>query len=672
MRKGKRSTNIRPGADAVTTLYVDVETFNEAPITVGTARYCETVEIMVIAWAVDDGPVEVIDHTSWWQDDRVFMRAWHDADLVVAHNAFFDRSVLATKGIERPLSQWHCTQAQALAHSLPGSLDKLSAIYNLGDAAKDREGKQLIQLFCKPRPKTSKIRRATRETHPAEWQKFLDYAGQDIVALRALHRKLPTWNWSEAEREAWMLHETINDRGFAVDLDLATQAVALGARVKESLQERTEEITGTDLSVTQRDALLAHLLAEYGVSLPDMQAATLERRIQDESLPEPVRELLEIRLFSSKGSNAKWQVLLNSVSKDGRLRGTAKFCGANRAGRISGSGFQPLNMPRPPKKLKKLIPEGIEAIKGGVADLIYDAPLDMASACLRGAIIAAPGKKLCVADINGVQDRLTAWYADETWVLDAYRAYDAGLGPDVYMTTYARLFSISLDAVVADNEAGGPFRQVGKVIRLSGGFGGGVNAVEKMARLYGVVMTDEEKKTVIDKYRTGSPRTKAFWYELEEACKGVITSPSGTARELGKLVIKKSGSWLRIILPSGRSLSYASPKIEPGKYGNGEITYAGTNEYTKQWGRAKTWGGKLTQNIALGTEREILVTNSKIIEAEGYPLVFTCYDEGVAEVPDTDEYSAKQLIKMISTVPHWAPGLPLAAGGFETYRYRKD
>ena len=45
-------------------LYCDTETFNEAPITVGTARYCETVEIMVIAWAVDDGPVEVIDLTS--------------------------------------------------------------------------------------------------------------------------------------------------------------------------------------------------------------------------------------------------------------------------------------------------------------------------------------------------------------------------------------------------------------------------------------------------------------------------------------------------------------------------------------------------------------------------------------------------------------------------------
>lgn len=64
----------------MTTLYCDTETWNEAPITVGTARYCETVEIMVIAWAVDDGPVEVIDLTSKSASTVAFMHAWHVAD----------------------------------------------------------------------------------------------------------------------------------------------------------------------------------------------------------------------------------------------------------------------------------------------------------------------------------------------------------------------------------------------------------------------------------------------------------------------------------------------------------------------------------------------------------------------------------------------------------------
>jgi len=653
----------------MTTLYVDIESFCELPITVGTARYWEAAEVLLVSWAVDDGPVEVIDWQRIGVDRSRFVAAWNAADVRCAHNASFDRTGLRTIGFTAPLEQWHCTSAQALQHSLPGSLGPLSEIYQLGDQGKDKRGKQLIQLFCKPRPKTSHCRRATAITHPTEWAEFIEYARQDVVAMRELHRKLPKWNLTPVERQAWIQHQEISERGFHVDLDLAREAVALGARTKEALQERTAEITGTDLAVSQRDALLKLLLEDYGVSLPDMQAATLERRIQDESLPEPVRELLEIRLWSSKGSNAKWQVLLNSVSVDQRLRFTAKFCGANRAGRISGSGFQPLNLPRPPKKLKKHIPEGVEFIKAGVADLVYDAPMDMASAALRGAIIAPPGKKLVVADINGVQDRETAWYAGEEWVLQAYRDYDAGVGPDVYMTTYARLFNVTLERVIAENEAGGNWRNVGKVIRLAGGFGGGVNAVDRMATLYGVGLTDAEKKEIIDKYRAQSPHIKAFWYELEEACKGVITSPSGTRRQLDKLEIVRSGSWLRIVLPSGRSLSYAQARVEPGKYGNGEITYAGTNEYTKQWGRAKTWGGKLTQNIALGTERDILVANLQLMRDSEYVPVSTCYDEVIAEC--AEDAPLDPFVAMLATVPPWAPGLPLKAEGFETQRYRK-
>jgi len=661
-------------------LYCDTETFNEAPITVGTARYCETVEIMVIAWAVDDGPVHVWDVTdnrapnAWSQMNERFVWDWQDPEneLVVAHNAFFDRSVLATKGVERPLSQWHCTQAQALAHSLPGSLDKLSAIYNLGDAAKDKEGKQLIQLFCKPRPKTSKIRRATRETHPAEWQKFLDYAGQDIAALRALHKKLPKWNWTEAEREAWMLHETINDRGFAVDIDLAEQAVALGARVKESLQDRTNAITGKDdLSVTQRDALLAHLLAEYGVTLPDMQAATLERRIEDETLPEPVRELLQIRLFATKTSNAKWSKLLASVSSDGRLRGTAKFCGASRTGRISGSLFQPLNLPRPPKALKKEIPTGVAAIKAGVADLIYDNPLDVASACLRGAIVAAPGHKLCVADLNAIEGRITAWHAGEQWALDAYKAFDHGVGHEMYTMQYAQTFGVTPEAVLANEAEGGIWRQMGKVLVLLCGFGGSVKAVQKGLALYGLSLTEEEILRAVKAYRRANKRTQDYWYALEDAVKSIVTTVNGRMT-FKRLEVVKQGAWLRIILPSGRSLSYASPKLEPNSRGGYDIMFYGVNNYTRKWELMKTYGGRLTENVVQATARDLLVENEFVIEDAGHKIVMTCYDEAVTEVPDSDKYSAKQLTQLLSTVPHWAPGLPLAAGGFETYRYRKD
>ena len=630
-------------------LYVDTETFNEAPITVGTARYCESVEIMVIAWAVDDGPVEVVDLTAG-DVAHNFVQAWEDASLVVAHNAFFDRSVLATKGIARPLSQWHCTQAQALAHSLPGSLDKLSAIYNLGDAAKDKEGKQLIQLFCKPRPKTSKIRRATRETHPTEWQKFLDYTGQDIVALRALHKKLPTWNCTAAEREAWLLNQEINDRGFLIDQDLATAAIATCERAKAALQARTEDITGTDLSVQQRAALQA-LLREYGVSLPDMTASTLERRLEDPDLPAPVRELIGIRLEMCQTSNAKWPKLLASVSSDGRLRGTSQFCGASRTGRDSGRIFQPLNLPRPPKYLEG-DEQFVDAIKLGVADLVYDNPMEVTSAALRGALVAPPGKKLVVADLNAIEGRVAAWVAGEQWKLDAYAR-----GDDLYVLAYAASFhKPAADVTKAE-------RQIGKVEELALGFGGAAGAFGTMAAMYGVELPDDEVRAVVKAWRAANPKIVQFWWDLERAVKNITSTVNGTV-DLGPLRIQKQGAWLRIILPSGRSLSYAQPRIEDDQF-----TYMGLNQYTRKWERISSYGGKLFENVVQAIARDVLVAAMKRCAANGFDIVLTVYDEIIAEA--VMGRTVDEMISLMTTVPHWAPGLPLAAGGFETQRYYK-
>jgi DNA polymerase bacteriophage-type len=52
--------------------------------------------------------------------------------------------------------------------------------------------------------------------------------------------------------------------------------------------------------------------------------------------------------------------------------------------------------------------------------------------------------------------------------------------------------------------------------------------------------------------------------------------------------------------------------------------------------------------------------------------VLTVHDELLTEPPDSDEFSSDALAEMMSTNPPWAAGLPLAAAGFEAYRYRKD
>lgn len=216
-----------------------------------------------------------------------------------------------------------------------------------------------------------KLRRATKQTHPAEWDQFIHYAGNDILAMREVAKKLPTWNYQGDELALWHLDQTINDRGFAVDMELVRGAIRAVDRAQKMLAARTQELTeGEVRAATQRDAMLAHMLSEYGVALPDMTKSTLERRISDESLPAPLRELLAVRLDSCTTSTSKYKTLLKATSADGRLRGTLQFDGASRTGRWAGRLFQPQNIARGTVRGNTL-ELGIEAIKADCEDLIF-------------------------------------------------------------------------------------------------------------------------------------------------------------------------------------------------------------------------------------------------------------------------------------------------------------
>ena len=352
-----------------TPLYLDTETYSETPITNGTHRYAEGVEIIMWQWAIGDGPVQIRDGDEDISDLLALLE--DESYEVVIHNSAFDRTVMRHSGINLPVERVFDTMVCAMAHSLPGSLGTLCTILGVAtDKAKDKEGRAWISLFCKPQPKGRKIRRATKHTHPVEWQRFRDYGGLDIEAMREIYKKLPRWNYRGAERELWMLDQKINERGVLMDLDLAHAAIRASDRAQKIHAADAVRLTdGAVTSANQRDKMLEHILEAYGVGLPDLQISTLERRIDDPDLPVELRELLAVRLQASKTSVSKYKRVLNGVSADGRLRGLLAFCGALRTGRWAGRLWQPQNTPRPTID-DVLIELWIEAMKQDAEDLV--------------------------------------------------------------------------------------------------------------------------------------------------------------------------------------------------------------------------------------------------------------------------------------------------------------
>ena len=401
-------------------IYADTETFSPQDLSrVGAARYAEDAQIILWSYAENDAPAKVWDRVSSPQMPADLKRMWErlfaDPDArVVMHNGMnFDRQVFASNGFgEIPAEKIIDTMVLAYEHALPGSLEQLCEAFRLdADHAKDKDGKRLIQIFCKPLPVNYKLTRATPQTHPAEWERFKNYARLDIEAMRAIYKKLPKWNATAQERRLQALDAVINSRGMCIDLELAKGAVETAARHRTHLAARTRELTGGAVSAaTQRDALLEYLRAEWGLDLVSATRAEVEKRIAEPGIPEPVKDLLRVRIASTKISVQKFQSVLNAACEDGRLRGCLQFRGASRTGRFSGRIFQPQNLARPTMRNDE-IEFAIEATKGGLLDTFYEDPMPVLSNLLRGLIIAPKGKKLVVADYSNVEGRVLAWLA---------------------------------------------------------------------------------------------------------------------------------------------------------------------------------------------------------------------------------------------------------------------
>lgn len=683
-------------------LWWDLETYSETPITAGAHRYAEAAEILLFAWAVDEGPVQCWDCTV----DKTMPTALNNALICEpewwGHNSgMFDSTVVRHAMKEFPFDKWRKkhrdTMVQALCHGLPGSLDALCDIFRLGsDVAKSKRGKQLIRMFCMPQTANQKLRRKTRQTHPAEWAEFVEYAKSDITSMRELHKKMPKWNYPnhEFELKLWHMDQQINSAGIYVDLELSEKAIEAVNAAQAQLATRMDAATdGAVGSATQRDKLLQYILSEHGVSLPDMRGDTLERRLADASLPDGVRDLIGIRLMASTSSVSKYKRVVKCVSSDGYLRGVIQFSGAGRTGRDAGRLFQPQNLMRPTLDADE-IDTGIEAIKAGCADLVTDNVMELCANAMRGVIISPPDHKIVVADLSNIEGRVLAWLAGEEWKLKAFRDFDVGSSEDLYKIGYSSAFGIPPSEVTKEQ------RQVGKVIELFLGFEGGVGAFVTGAATYSIDLDDIQAKIPFDVreeaesfykwaveqkrptfglkadtfimcdsikrlYRRANKATASLWPAVRDAAITAVEN-EGEAIKCGRAMMLRKGNWLRIVLPSGRALSYPAPRVEGGK-----LSFMGVNQYSRKWSRISTYGGKLVENMTQAVARDVFKSCYPRVTEAGYSIRLPIHDELITYAPNREEFNAEHLASLMAVPPEWAEGLPLAAAGFEAYRYRK-
>lgn len=680
-------------------IFADTETFSVLDLKkVGSYKYATQCEILLFGYATNKDDVKIWDCTA--EPMPADLIEYLKNDIFVFHNANFDRTVLrlGNLGIDLPINRVLCTMSIAYAHSLPGSLDKLGEV--LGIAQKKlHTGRKLINLFCKPRPIKQKLRRATRETHPAEWAEFIEYCSMDITAMQHALDRMPRWNRNNAEGEAYASAERLNDRGFAIDRELCEKALALVADIRvDLLNDMLEATSGAVESALTRDKLIEYIFDYFGVLMPDMRASSVEKMLDDPATDSALKTILAIRLKASASSVTKFGKIIGMATPDNRVRGTIQFRGASRTGRDAGRGVQPQNFASPDREHKKHIDDLISLIKSNELKKVYgDIAISVASNCLRSAIVAPAGYTICAADLSNIEGRGLAWLAGEAWKLQAFRDFDAGTGADIYVAAYAKTFSVS-ELTVGEYE-----RQLGKVLELALGYGGGYGAFLTFALAYNVGLTDlagrvlpsldNELRRKVDgsydwflakgkitpdtsrdafmacealkiKWREAHPSICGFWRDLENAWRKLVVDKNGDIT-ISKVSMSYVDGYIRIRLPSGRFLCY----FGAGVASDGSCFYCGVNQKTFQWSRLNTYGGKLAENITQAFATDVFKTGVYRAEKAGFLPVLLVHDELVAETTTLSVYD--MIVCLVSNIDY-APGLPLAAKGFQSARYRKN
>lgn len=692
-------------------LHVDFETRSAVELkTAGLDVYANdpTTDALCLAAALNDDPVWL------WTPEPTVLPTWftrhiEGGGIVTAHNAQFEFAIWNAIMAPRygwpmlKLEQMRCTMAMAYAMSLPGALDDLALALGL-EYRKDHAGRRIMLKLCKPR-KINADGSIVWWDDPEDYEKLYAYCKQDVVVEReAGKRLLPL---SESEQKLWVLDQRINQRGIAVDRQATAAAMKMADAEKRRLDKKVEKLTGGFVGTCNSGAAMVQWIEAQGVKVDSVAKAEVTELLTRPDLPAVVREVLLSRQEAAKSSTAKLKPMLGSASADGRVRCILQYHAAS-TGRWGGRRIQPQNFPRPAIEQDD-IEHAVELILKGERDsieMIHGRPLDVISWCLRGLLIAGPGRDLIAGDFANIEGRMLAWLAGEEWKLQAFREYDAGIGPDLYKVAYAASFGIKPEDVTK------PERQIGKVEELMLGYEGGVGAfltgaksvnldIAKMAdaawptlpawalaaaqdawewavkrkRTYDLTQKQYMACDAIKRlWRSRHPETVSYWSALQGNAIAAVRAPGikfkagAQGREVTYLC---ANSFLFCRLPSGRVLAYPYPRVVEGDDGKSKLQYMGENSLTKQWEWTGTYGGKLAENVTQAASRDVLAEALLRLDERGAQTVLHVHDEVVVEIPESSPLTPEQFEQILSESPAWAGGLPIAAEAWRGKRYRK-
>lgn len=651
-------------------LNIDIETYSPNDISFGVYKYSESeeFEILLFSYAYDFGEVHVVDLVSGETiPDEVIKDLRNPEVIKHAYNAQFEIACLNRAGYDTPVEQWRCTMIHGAYLGYPMGLAKLGKALGLAqDKMKDKAGAALIRYFsvpCKPTKKNGGRTRNLPKHDPDKWFAYGMYNMQDVVTEMECYRRLSAFPVPEDVEKQWQIDIRMNAMGVGIDRQLVNGALAIDEENKKALLEEAYELTGLS-NPNSRNQLLDWLNSNTNLELEKLTKDSVAAAMSDAD--DLAKKVLTIRKKLAKSSVSKYEMMASATGKDGRLRGTLQFYGANRTGRWAGRLLQVQNLPRNYITNLDIARDLVKASNRVGLGLLFGDVSDTLSQLIRTAIVAKEGYTLCVADFSAIEARVIAWLSGETWRQKVFAE-----GGDIYCASASSMFGVP----VVKHGVNGHLRQKGKVAELALGYQGGVNALKAMGAL-DMGLTEEELPNIVELWRQASPKIKELWYTVEKAAVYTVTTGNPMTLDHGitfRLEVDPfyGYRYMTIELPSGRKLFYPDPHIKLNNFDKEAVHFK--TQLNNAWVTESTYGGKLVENITQAVARDCLALTLMRLSENGLPAIMHIHDEAVIEVPkdEADEYL--DIVEKTFALPiPWAEGLVLTAAGFTNDYYMKD
>lgn len=564
-------------------------------------------EVIGVAVKVNDGPTEWASGTH--EELKGWLRTnfkWQDA-FVLAHNTVFDGAILSWKfGITA--KAWLDTMSMARALHGPTqsvSLKSLAEKYGAGV-----KGTEVINALGKRR----------RNFSTAELAKYGDYCINDVELTHNIFHQMVEAKFPRQELKVI----DIILRMF-IEPVLELDATLLKSHLHD-VQARKELLLIN--SCADRDDLMsnpkfAELLRQHGVEPPmKVSPATGQQTFafakNDEAFkalaehPKPEVQMLVAARLGSKSTleETRTQRFIDIASR-GLLPVPLRNYAAH-TGRLGGD--DKINMQNLPSR-------GQNANK------------------LKKAIRAPEGYVMIDTDSSQIEARTLAWLAGQDDLVEAFAT-----GQDVYSIMAASIYGVYVPEVTKEQ------RFVGKTTILGCGYGMGAPKFQAQLLTFGVSITLDEARRIIDIYRNKNAQIVSLWRQAQNLLVALSRGEKASLGRAGVLTVVPKEKAIR--LPSGLLMRYGGLRFNETEKG---VEFV----YDTRTGPSRIYGGKVIENVcqALAT---IVIKHQMIQIDKRYRLVLQVHDAIAAVVREDEVEDAQAFIETcMRTPPEWAAGLPL-------------